>query len=230
MHVYLYAFVEAAVPPPTPPVGLEDAAVRTLAVGRIAAVCSEHSDSPPNPSPSSLWRHEHVVEAFMDGRGVLPVRFGTVFGDEHALRTELVRREDALAAALERVRGKVELAVRALWPNGFPRDGAGGIAAGVEDRGPGTAYLLTRLETARDERAAVVALHEPLAALADESHVTVDGDPLVLKASYLVDAGSVDEFRAAVDRLTAEHDRVTLACTGPWPPFSFVGDANQADG
>ena len=229
MHVYVYAFVEAVAPTPTPPSGLDDAAVRTVAVGSVAAVCSDHSDPPLDASPTSLWRHEHVVEAFMDGRGVLPVRFGTVFTDERALRTELARREDALIAALARVRGKVELAVRAVWPRN-PREAPGGAAVGSGGPRPGTSYLLARLDTARDERAAVAALHEPLAALADESQVAVDGDPPVLKASYLIDARAVDEFRRTVDRLTAQHDRVTLACTGPWPPFSFVGGANGADG
>ena len=46
-----------------------------------------------------------------------------------------------------------------------------------------------------------------------------------LSASYLVDRDSVEEFRAAVAALDDEHADVTLVCTGPWPPYSFVENA-----
>jgi hypothetical protein len=56
------------------------------------------------------------------------------------------------------------------------------------------------------------------------------GDPiagrLVLDAAFLVPAARVTAFRAAVKRAVKplpDCDEVTL--TGPWPPYSFVGEA-----
>lgn len=227
MGLYLYAFVDLGEPESAPPPGVGGAAVRVIRAGRVGAVCSEYADRPPDASAASLWRHERVVEAFMDGRGILPVRYGTVLSDERVLAAKINERVEELLAGLERVRAKVELAVRAVW---HAERGASPVV--VERQGddrPGRTYLLNRLETTRRERAAAATLHEPLAELATESAVRVEGDPPMLKGSYLVDADSVDEFRDRVARLTAAHDGVTLACTGPWPPYSFVGKASWPD-
>jgi len=32
----------------------------------------------------------------------------------------------------------------------------------------------------------------------------------------------VDAFAAAVARLQDEHPELSILCTGPWPPYSFV--------
>jgi FAD/FMN-containing dehydrogenase len=39
--------------------------------------------------------------------------------------------------------------------------------------------------------------------------------------AYLVPTENVDAFQDAVRRLQAEHPELTIACTGPWPPYSF---------
>src|SRR5204863_2932 len=83
--------------------------------------------------------HERVVAAVMARGAVLPLRFGTAMTDERSLVALLSERHDDFVAALERVRGRVELGVRAT-PD---RDAA--------DRDSGRAYLLAR---AREQRSA----------------------------------------------------------------------------
>jgi hypothetical protein len=39
--------------------------------------------------------------------------------------------------------------------------------------------------------------------------------------AYLVPLENVEAFQEAVRRLQAEHPELTIACTGPWPPYSF---------
>lgn len=41
--------------------------------------------------------------------------------------------------------------------------------------------------------------------------------------AYLVDADAVTAFADRVRALQAEHPGADLSCTGPWPPYSFVG-------
>ena len=164
--------------------------------GRLAAVVADHAT--PEPTPDSLWRHEEIVEALMAEGPVLPMRFGSTTDDVAAL---LDRRHDALLAGLEQVRGAVELGVRVVGAVGEPPPASG------------TEYLR--------RRAAIVALrrriHEPLAAL---SRAALELDRHGSVGAYLVDESAVERFHATVDELEVALG-VTLACTGPWPPYSF---------
>jgi hypothetical protein len=45
----------------------------------------------------------------------------------------------------------------------------------------------------------------------------------VLRAAYLVERANVARFRALVERLQQQHPEIAVLCTGPWPPYSFVG-------
>jgi hypothetical protein len=161
---YVYAVTEAGAPTPPP----ELYAVRH---GALAAIVAAHEA--PEPTPEALRRHEAVVEGLMGERSLLPMRFGSTSGDVAAM---LVERHDELLAALERVRGAVEVGVRA--GDHTPRDG--------------TDYLMRRL--------AVERLHEPLAALARAS-VRRTRPPHV--GAYLVDTGAVHTFTARVRELDA---------------------------
>jgi hypothetical protein len=69
-------------------------------------------------------------------------------------------------------------------------------------------------------------LHDELAARARASRQRVLALPSVpVSAAFLVDRGSADAFVSAVTRLDAQLEDAELVCTGPWPAYSFVGDA-----
>lgn len=219
MSVYVYAIVDATDLPPAVPRGIGGAPVQAIASGGIAAATSE-GVAPPEPTEEALWAHERVVEALMEERTVLPVRFGIALADADRLRAELRRREEELVRILARVRGRVELGVRAVWTGG----GAGGVAEPPADgaAGRGTAYLARKLAAERAAAEASARLHDPLARLADESvHEIRHAPELTLAASYLVDRGNVERFRDEAERLAREAGDVRLACTGPWPAYSF---------
>jgi hypothetical protein len=171
----------------------------------------------PAPAPEqevtaeSLWRREEMLEALMGERDLLPVRYGTLVADEHAAAEAVAERGAELAAGLDRVRGAVELALRVR-----SREAAAPAAAPAAS---GREYL--RAKAAGAETA--TRLHEPLAALARES-VTRGGSDL-LRAAYLVDRDAVEPFVALVRRLQDAHPDLALLCTGPWPPYSFAGEA-----
>src|SRR5436190_5095371 len=114
--LYVYAITDAG--QTLPPVrGLADAPLGEVVQRELAAVYSVHLDEEIAATEETLWQHEHVVEAFMEDRAVLPVRFGIVFRDEAAVAAELEKRYGSLSASLEKVRGRVELGVRVLRPD-----------------------------------------------------------------------------------------------------------------
>jgi hypothetical protein len=76
--------------------------------------------------------------------------------------------------------------------------------------------------------------------LADRVHAQLDGfarasrhriltrATVPVSAAFLIDQGTQEEFVNAVTGLDARLDDTELVCTGPWPPYSFVGDPIHA--
>jgi hypothetical protein len=211
--IYLYAITESGGEAPDCP-GLGDAPLGLLHAGEVAGLYSRHEAGDFAPEPDALWRHDQVVEAAMSRGAVLPARFGTTFTDTSALATALERGQAALRRQLERVRGCVELAVRVSLPPLAPHAPA-----------DGRNYLHVKLARQHERQAVAERTLVPLAAHAVRSHrPTNPAETSTLTASYLVRAGEVDRFAERVRILARRHSELSLSCTGPWPPYSFVGE------
>jgi hypothetical protein len=194
--------------PPLPDVG----PLNTVATDHLGAVCGPASSG--DVSPEALWRHEEVVEALMRDRDLLPVRYGTRVKDESAAARAVADRYDELTAALDSVRGAVELSLRVLV-----HDEPAPAAA----PGSGTEYLRAKACSAAKHETAVKTLHEPLCILARASRRRSPRSPSEpLRAAYLVDRSAVESFTGLVARLQDANPEVRLLCTGPWPPYSFA--------
>ena len=202
--IELYAITDHPGPP------LPDVApLRVVPIDGLAGVYSTASDA--ELSPEALWRHEEVVEALMADRDLLPVRYGTRLDDEAAIARALEERREELAAALDRVRGAVELSVRAAAPGAPELAGAGG-----------SDYLRARARAAAGHDRTARVLHEPLSALARASVEGTPHPPELFRAAYLVEHDAVERFTEAVGRLQNANQGLSLLCTGPWPPYSFA--------
>ena len=198
--IELYAITDDPAPPDPP--------LRAVRCDGLTALCAPAEPPEREPTPDALWHHEEVVEALMEERDLLPVRFGTIVSDEHAAARAVAERRDELAARLDRVRGAVELAVRVQAR--APED--------VVPRGADSGVDYMRAKARRVEAARL--LHEPLAFLARES--VMQSGPELLRAAYLVDRDAVESFVGLVRRLQETHDGLRVLCTGPWPPYSFA--------
>jgi Gas vesicle synthesis protein GvpL/GvpF len=198
--IELYAITDDPAPPEPP--------LRAIRCDGLTALCAPADPADREPTPDALWRHEEAVETLMEERDLLPVRFGTLVSDEEAAARAVTERREELAARLDRVRGAVELAVRAQ-----PR-----ATEDVVPRGADTGIDYMRAKARRLEAARL--LHEPLAFLARDS--VVQPGPELLRAAYLVDREAVDGFVSLVKRLQRAHEGLHVLCTGPWPPYSFA--------
>ena len=222
--LYLYAITDDAAGP-FERTGLHGSVLRTVGADGLYAVVSQHVDLRLEATEDDLWAHESVVEEVMERAVALPMRLGSVLADEMEVLELLRERREELTATLDRVRGTVELGVRAAIE---PLPGAERESTPAGS-GPGTAYMLRRLGQARRGAEVAARIHEPLAMLARESrHRLGNGAPAggsrrpQLSASYLVDRGRVDRFRARVEELEDEVAEASIVCTGPWPPYSFT--------
>jgi hypothetical protein len=205
--IELYAVVDHP-GPPLPAL----APLSAIAEDGLALVCAPAGDL--DLSPEALWRHERVVEALMEGRDLLPVRYGTRVEDEQAAARALQERHRELAGALDGVRGAVELSVRVL--------GEREPAPPLDEIQSGTDYMRAKAGAAAAAASAARAVHEPLARLARAAtQRPSQGEAEQLRAAYLVERERVSEFTRCVSELQDAHPRLRLLCTGPWPPYSF---------
>jgi hypothetical protein len=200
--------------------GLRGSSLRLVGVGDLFALVSELDEKRTRKiAEEDLWTHERLAEEAMQYGPVLPMRFGSTVADEAALRSILRDRRTEFRAALERVRGAVEIGLRAsLRPRRKRPEGS----LAPSGAGAGTAYLLERRAELQGAEATAREL-QPLSALARESRFREPGPGTgVLTAAYLVEQEGVEEFRRQVDELAAELEDAAIACTGPWPPYSFA--------
>ena len=218
--IYLYAITDAADEPDVP--GLEGAPLHTIRDGRLAVVASEHDGLRLRAAEEELWAHETVVEALMEAGAVLPVRMGSVVENPDAVLALLRERGRDFSQALDEVRGAVEIAVRAaVDPEPAPRATSG------PDAGPGAAYMLDRLDRKQRVEEAGARIHASLEPLArDHTPIASSHERMALRTAYLVDRELVDDFAETAERVGDELDGVTVACTGPWPPYSFAAGVN----
>jgi len=235
--LYVYAIMATGVAP----AGEVDAArgfgnnpVRFHTLGQIHAAVSDFADTAPTPTVENVLTHERVLESLLRHSTLLPTRFGTLFPNPDALHAVLARNEDRLVAGLRKVRGCVEVGVRATWLTPHVET----VPAGQRTPQPvsGRAYMVARLEEDRQRRG----LHARATGIAEELHSrwmahAVDGTRQVLPApgvpvrgAYLVLRENVDAFRLAVRASDVTSHDLRLTCTGPWPPYHFVPDLNLA--
>ncbi|MFL5826114.1 MAG: GvpL/GvpF family gas vesicle protein [Thermoleophilaceae bacterium] len=206
--IELYAITDDT-GPPLPAV----APLRAVAIDGLAVVCAPSGSG--ELSPEALWRHEEVVEALMEDRDLLPVRYGTRVDDDAAAAHVLEERHDDLLSALELVRGAVELSLRVQGDPVEPADPAPGDS--------GAEYLRSKASSAAARESAVHGLHAPLERSARASARRPARAPAeLLRASYLVDREAVHSFVGDVAQLQRANPGLRLLCTGPWPPYSFT--------
>jgi hypothetical protein len=174
------------------------------------------------PSPGTefgrddLLEHHALVQALHARTGsCLPARFPTWSESEHTVREMLARRAAALGAAMEKIRGRLELAVTVLAP------GEGELED--EGVGPGTRYL--RQRSANQRLGASVAAHIRELLQADAVDVlTSSGSRPGIAASIavLVPMHDADALAARLRSTLLNSRDVRILVNGPWPPYSFA--------
>jgi hypothetical protein len=249
---YVYCVVPALFDMGAGVTGIEEAPVRLVPLGDVAAIAStldaisysaeiigERAGDIEWLKPHAI-AHHHVVTWASDRAPTVPMPMWTLFAGDSGVSVALRERYATLCANIATLRDAREYTVRVFVdPDGVASAIAtlspaiGGLEQSIQSVGPGQAYLLQRkiAEERKKETHSVVrrVSNETYEALADCSVDSVrdqlpkEGNAL-LNASFLVANGQYDNFRR---RLT---DLVTLYqpsgfqfdFTGPWPAYHFV--------
>jgi hypothetical protein len=219
MPWYVYALVDV---PPAGPTG--SGLSGPLAVRRVPgafAIVERRADVPPVEF-GTLRAHDAVVTRLAEGApAILPVRFGTLLELEE-LEDALADRDEEIAEAFERVRGRVQFTWRR--PNAGAqrqRSGVRSLESGVRNEKPGTAYLRSAAHAATaTPPAAFRALTETLRPLIAGERYQAATTSLPDSVYHLVDRRGIDRYRLLASELAAATP--ILRITGPFPPFAFA--------
>ena len=211
--LYLYALSRPPTVVPTL-LGVDDTPVTVEGLDTIDVVVGVVDRQRVEPTEEAVLAHARIVdELAAANEAVLPARFGRGYQDVDALRSAIAERAAALEEAFERVAGCQELGLRVLRRTD----------ESASADGDGREYMRARLEARRDAERLAEELHAPLAAHARADTRSVAATPeLVLSAAYLVPRDALDAFRTTIEELGRAHPELTLACTGPWPAYSFA--------
>jgi hypothetical protein len=246
---YLYGFVRSGDLPVEPMgggVGEPPGRVEGIAEGEVAALATPVGTERIAPRRASLLAHAEVLRRAFERGPVLPLRFGFVMPDAPAVRMEIASRAAELTGMLDAMQDRAEMNVSASYHEDVMlrevlAENPAIAAAQRRIRGrPAAAVHFERirlgemvahaLDAKRGADAATVMRElEPLAvsASAEEPREMT----AVVNAAFLVDRGRLEEFDAAVERLSSERAaRMQFKLIGPGPPHSFVGTPPSLSG
>ena len=180
---------------------------------RGLTVFADARTQPPQRSTRELLGFGRVLHQLWAYVPVLPMRFGTVVGDNDELDQLVAERESEWIDRLAAVTGHSECIVHLLMP-----DRATTVRTG-------SAYLRRRAMEVKHRDAETAELRALLAPYASEIRALPPVRPHEVRLAVLIPDEHVQAARAAVEEWSTNRSEVTV--TGPWPPFSFCREAGE---
>lgn len=227
---YLYGLVDTGMTPVPQVTGLESEPVFLIECGKLSAAVSRLSRGWPVAERTNAVRHFEVLQSFMEAGAILPFRFGAAFTSAARLRSHIESRRDDYEAQLQKLRGKAEFNV-AVAPCGEEFQETPSIGAANECAGPGARYLSGRLAVALETRSRQSQAQKIAQLIAsalgpkfetDTPRPDPAGGKSAVSIACLVPAPRIACFSTRLSILMAACPQLSISCTGPWPPFSFV--------
>jgi hypothetical protein len=245
MSTYVYAFTGTSHPLPVDRmagVGERKPPVRVVRQDGLTAVVS---DAPERlrAKRRDVEAHERVLDTLFAAGTVLPMRFGTVAADDEAVKAELASGAKRYTKLLSRLKGKVEVNVKALHREEAVlrellldsqelRDRGEALRASGGGSQQDKVAFGERLSAALDERRSRDA-EQLVAELRPHASAVKLGPPVdgcFVNVSFLLGATDRERFEASLAELRQERSRLMeIRLYGPLPPYSFLASGDAGD-
>jgi hypothetical protein len=210
-RLYVYALAAPGLPPHFTVLGHR---LRSLPLGDVAVVV-ERRPAPDFTADAVRQQHEIVTRLASRATAILPARFGSVT-DDASLRSLVARRRSDIVAALEQVRGCVQMTIRIFGSTGeVPDDRASGARTGTE-------FLEGRRERARRVPPEVEVVRRHLGAHVKAERVAAGEREGLLTVFHLILQSAVDDYRRHSSGVASTLRARAVTVTGPWPAFAFA--------
>jgi len=191
---------------------LDEDGLAVLAHGDLAMVVGP---APTTTTQEDALSYGRTVEQVAAAADVLPFRYGTTATDADEARALLHDRGSAWAARLQKVEGCAELAIRAAPPE-----------ADGERTESGTEHLSRLVSRNRLLDVAEGELGDLLSGRCRVVRRLAGHQEL--KLSCLVERASVEPVRSLLEEWSSAREDLVVSVTGPWAPYSFVADGEEA--
>ncbi len=175
-------------------------------------------------------RHQRVVGELSGHLTVLPARFGTVFLSDESLAEHVKGRKRPLGTAFERVADADEWGIKVFAVAAPKQPAAAKDASGADYLKRKAQLLKPRGDKKLDaEVQEFITMLTKLAVAASPGGKASAGQPgLVWHGSFLVRRRDRKKLELALSKYaTRWKDVRRIDCSGPWPPYSFVGEHVQ---
>lgn len=191
------------------------------------------------------YRHQTVMSSLMRGGTVIPLRAFTLFANETSLRNHLLDEREKFSRILDRLDGKQEWTLRIefqpdQWNDALLRrvESLKQLSGEIDAAAAGKAYLLRKKLDEEKKRASRDAEQQVVSEV--ESAIVKKLACDTVAESRLQRGGAFPQINVLINRdeearlhelredLSKRYggEGVTLALTGPWPPYSFAGTMN----
>jgi hypothetical protein len=200
----------------------------------------------PRLAPYAVLHEQAIAQLLPDAPALVPMTFGAVYRSALRVQQLLEERAPHFRALLDRTRDKREWGIKLVQhlpevvkavetKSAALRELNEEIAAAT----PGRAYLLSRrlqqVIAAEANRLVEEACQSVLQRLGTVSEAVrrdaltanpADAAQLAFKASFLVTESQFRDFEDAAAQVAADlaPQGLELECSGPWAPYSFVGE------
>ena len=237
---YLYCFLREANPQTFTSKGMGDRGdpVTTIHYRDLGAVISPSQQGEYEGNRRNMMTHTRVLEEVMDQYSILPVRFNTIAPNQATIEQLLCQRYNELNERLDKMTGKIEMGLKALWYEGIIFDEILAEYADIRrlrDALQGRSPEETYYERIRLGEMIEEALHQQREAEATmiletlRPHVcqiqtsSLISDHMIVNAAFLVDREQESALEAAIQALDDKlGQRILFRYVGPVPPYNFV--------
>jgi hypothetical protein len=172
-------------------------------------------------------RHQQVVGEIARQASIIPARFGTIFSGKDALRKDVEGRRDMLKRVLAKIEDADEWGVK-VYAERKPAPKAVAASSGRDYLQQKAARLKTRPEREDSE---LKEFAEALGKVAVDSAPTgkISGaqPDLSWQATFLVPRKRRKDWDRVLEKFVERWNEARrIEVNGPWPPYSFVSDAD----
>lgn len=232
---YLYCIIKENNPQKFEIKGIEGKDVYNICEGSISAVVSDSEVKEYFISRENLLAHQKVIEEISQQYDTLPVSFGTVSENSEKLKQKILRpRAEDFEEQLKKVKGKIELGLKALWvnmPSIFQEIAENSPMIQNLKKSKNASYqqkisageLVGKLlEEKREEEKEKIL--KPLKRIADDvKENKILGGDMILNAAFLVKKTKEKDFDKQINILGKNFDqRIKFKYVGPLSPFNFI--------
>jgi hypothetical protein len=187
------------------------------------------------------YRHQSVMNSLMHGGTIIPLRAFTLFASDESLRRHLENESERFAKLLDRLDGKQEWTLRIefdpqLWSEALVRrvDSLRTLSEEIASASEGKAFLLRKKLDDEKKKASREAEQQVMAEIeravmdklacdtvAETRQQRSGAFPQINVLLERDEEARLEELRDDLAARYAE-EGVTLALTGPWPPYTFA--------